>query len=57
MEKATIQKLCIDTFFCGTTVVKLIYYLRFEFTIDFINQGLSCRMLSNTFLDAKSQQL
>ena len=54
MEGAKIKKPCIDTLF--TKVVKLVSYLRFEFNIDFIHQGVSLCMLEDTFLNVKSQQ-
>ena len=57
MEDATIQKLCIDTLFRGTKVVKLMSYVRLEFNIDFIHQGVSCCMFNDTFLNVKSEQL
>ena len=57
MKDATIQKLCINTLFRGTKVVKLMSYVRLEFNIDFIHQGVSCCMLNDIFLNAKSQQL
>ena len=49
MEDATIQKLWIDTLFRDTKVVKWMSYVRLEFNIDFINQGVSCCMLNDTF--------
>ena len=57
MEDATIQKLWIDTLFRGTRKVKLMSYIRLEFNIDFIHQGVSYCMLNDTFLNVKSQQL
>ena len=57
MKDATIQKLCINTLFRGTKVVKLMSYVRLEFNIDFIHQGVSCCMLNDTLLNVKSQQL
>ena len=57
MEDATIQKLWIDTLFRGTKVVKLMSYVRLEFNIDFIHQGVPCCMLNDTFSNVKSQQL
>ena len=53
MEDATIQKLWIDTLFRGTKFVKLMSYIRLEFNIDFIYQGVSCCMLNDTFLNVK----
>ena len=49
MENATIQKRCIDTLFRGTKVVKLMSYVRLEFNIDFIYQGVSSCMLNDIF--------
>ena len=57
MEDATIQKPWIDTLFRGTRKVKLMSYIRLEFNIDFIHQGVSYCMLNDTFLNVKSQQL
>ena len=57
MEEAAIQQLWIDTLFLGTKVVKLISYVRLEFNIDFIHQGVSSFMLYDTFLSVESQQL
>ena len=57
MEDATIQKLWIDTLFCGTKVVKLISYVRPEFNIHFIHQGVSCCMSNDTFSNVQLQQL
>ena len=57
MVDAKIQKTRIDTLLRSTKVAKLVSYLRFEFKIDFIHQGLSLCMLKNTFLNEKSQQL
>ena len=44
-----------DTLFRGTKVAKLLFYLRLEFNIDFIYQGVSFCMLKDTFLIFKSQ--
>ena len=41
MEDAVIQKPWVDTLFRGTKVIKLAPYLRLEFNIDFIHQGVS----------------
>ena len=57
MVDAKIQKTRIDTLLRSTKVAKLVSYLRFEFKIDFIHQGVSLCMLKNTFLNEKSQQL
>ena len=57
MEDTKIQNPRIDTFLRGTKVAKLLSYLRFEFKIDFIHQGVSLCMLKNYFLNEKSQQL
>ena len=57
MEGATIQKLWINAPFRGTKVIKLMSYIRLEFNIDFIHQGVSYCMLNDTFLNVKSQQL
>ena len=57
MDDAKIQKPRIDTLFRSTKVVKLVSYLSFEFNIDFIHRGVSLRMLKDTFLNVKSQQL
>ena len=57
MEDETIQKPWIDTLSCGIKVVKLVSYLRLEFNIDFIRQGVSFCMLKDTFLSVKSQRL
>ena len=57
MVDAKIQKTRIDTLLRSTKVAKLVSYLRFEFEIDFIHQGVSLCMLKNTFLNEKSQQL
>ena len=57
MVDAKIQKTRIDTLLRSTKVAKLVSYLRFEFKIDFIYQGVSLCMLKNTFLNEKSQQL
>ena len=46
MKVATIQKSWIDnTLFRFTKVANLVYYLRLEFNIDFISQGVSFCML------------
>ena len=55
MEDATIQKLLIDTLFRGTKVVKLMSYVRLEFSIDFMHQGVSCCLPNDTFSNVKSQ--
>ena len=57
MKVATIQKPWIDTLFRDTKVVSLVSYLRLEFSIDFINQGVPFFMLKDTSLNVKSQQL
>ena len=57
MKVATIQKPGMDTLFRGTGAVNLVSYLRLEFFIDFINQGVSFCMPKDTFLNVKSQQL
>ena len=58
MEDAKIYKPWIDTLLRNNRkVVKLVSYLRFEFNIDFIHQGVSLCMLKDTFLNVKSQQL
>ena len=49
MEDAKIKKLWIDTLFGGTKVVKLMSYVRLEFSIDCIHQGVSCCILNDTF--------
>ena len=49
MEDAKIQKPRIDTLLRGTKVAKLVSYLRFEFKIDFIHQGVSLCMLKTIF--------
>ena len=53
MEDATIQKPWIDTLFLRTKVVKLLSYLKLEFNIDFIHQGVSFCILKDTFLNVK----
>ena len=57
MEDAKIQKPWIDTLFRSTKVVKLVFYPRFEFNIDFVHQEVSLYMFKDTFLNVKSQQL
>ena len=67
MEDAKIRKPWIDALFLGGKVIKLVPYLRLEFNIDFIHQGVSFCMHKDTFLNvnshrhaflyAKSQQL
>ena len=47
MKIAAIQKPWIYTLFRGTKVVNLVSYLRLEFNIDFIKQGVSFCMLKD----------
>ena len=54
MTDAEIQKPWIDTHFCGAKVVKLVPYLRLEFNMDFIHQGVSLCMHKDSFLNLKS---
>ena len=41
MEDTKTQKPRIDTFFRGAKIVQLVSYLRFEFNIDFMYEGVS----------------
>ena len=58
MKVATIRKPWIDnTLFRGTKVANLVSYLRLEFNIDLVNQGVFFCMLKDAVLNVKSQQL
>ena len=53
MEDAKIQKPRIDALFCETKVIKLVSYLRLEFNIDFIHQGMFFVCTKILFLNVK----
>ena len=57
MEVAEIRKPWIDALFREIKVIKSVSYLRLEFNINLIPQGLSFCMHKNTFLNVNSHKL
>ena len=56
MEDAKIRKPWIDALFRGAKVINLVSYLRLEFNIDLIHQGVSFCMHKDTFSNVNSHK-
>ena len=57
MDDAKVQKPWIETFFCGTNVMRLLSYLRLTIKVDFIRWGVPSWMHREYFLKCERQQL